>query len=258
MIIIGAGRVGTSLKKRSEAVDIPVTLVDRTSGDAALDGPQGDPILVATRNDDLLDVIERVPEHRHEDLVFIQNGVLRGLLRNNQLSGCTRGLIYFAATERHGDIDPGTISWFTGPHALELVRWFAAMDLKARKVDWARFSYYEFEKLTWLCVFGVLCDAHDCTVGDALAHEDDLRALVDEMTHYGRGELNVDAPQDYLLERLGDYTRSIPEYRASVKEWDWRNGAVLRRMVDLGERRMPATLRLLREGGHGDRLTGLA
>lgn len=253
MIIIGAGRVGTSLKKRSEAHGVEVTLVDRQGPDEVLDGPQGDPILVATRNDDLLDVLERVPDHRTDDLVFIQNGLYRGLLSNNQLQGTTRGLIYFAATERSGDIDPGTVSWFFGPHALAMARWFAVMKLKARATDWARYSYYELEKLTWLCVFGVLCDAHACTVGEALAHEDDLDALIGEMVRFGRAELNVDPPLDYLKERLVEYTRSIPDYRAAVKEWEWRNGAVLRAMAHR-DQRMPATVRLLRAGGHGDRV----
>lgn len=258
MIIIGAGRVGTSLKKRSEAAEIPVDLVTRTTGDSVLEGPQGDPIVVATRNDDLLDVIERVPDYRLGDLVFVQNGVFRGLLRNNHLSNCTRGLIYFAATARDGDIDPGTISWFTGPHGLTMARWFSLMDLQARHVDWPRFSYYEFEKLAWLCIFGVLCDAHDCTVDEALDHTNDFDALLAEMRHFGRAEYNVDAPLDYVGDRLRDYSRSIAGYRASVKEWDWRNGAVLRAMVDHGERRMPATQRLLKAGGHADKLSGLA
>lgn len=253
MIIIGAGRVGTSLKKRSEAHGVEVTVVDRQGPDAALEGPQGDPIVVATRNDDLLDVLQRVPDYRRDDLVFIQNGLYRGLLQNNQLQGATRGLIYFAATARDGDIDPGTVSWFFGPHALAMARWFATMKLNARAVDWPRYSYYELEKLAWLCVFGVLCDAHDCTVGEALAHEDELDALVKEMVHFGRAEMNVDPAFDYLKARLVEYTRSIPTYRAAVKEWDWRNGAVLAAM-EQRDQRMPEMVRLLRAGGHGDRV----
>lgn len=253
MIVIGAGRVGTSLKKRSDEVGIEVTLVDRNGPDGALEGVQGDPIVVATRNDDLLDVLDRVPDYRRDDLVFVQNGLFRGLLENNQLQNVTRGLLYFAATERYGAIDPGTVSWFFGPHALTMVRWFNALGLKARSVDWARFSYYELEKVAWLCVFGVLCDAHDCTVGEALEHDEDLTALVTEMARFGRASMHVDPPVDYLKERLVAYTQTIPTFRAAVKEWEWRNGAVLRegRQHDL---RMPQMERLLRAGGHGDKL----
>ncbi len=255
MIVIGAGRVGTSLKRRSEARGIDVTLITRDGPDEPLHGPQGDPILVATRNDDLLDVLDRVPSYRHDDLVFIQNGLYRGFLHNNQLEGATRGLLYFAATTRDGPIEPGTVSRFFGPHALFMVRWFARMDLQARAVDWARYNYYELEKLTWLCVFGVLCDAHRCTVGEALVHEEDLRSLVKEMALFGRAHLNVDPPLDYLLERLKDYSRSIPDYRASVKEWAWRHGAVLRLMAER-DRTLPTMVRLLRQGGHGPKLEG--
>lgn len=254
MIVIGAGRVGSSLAKRSEAYDIEVTLVTRTDGDAALHGPIGDPIVVATRNDDLLQVIERVPEERHEDLVFLQNGLIRGLLRNNHLVGCTRGLIYFAATERNGPIDPGGASVFCGPHALTMARWFGILELKARAVDWARFSYAEFEKLAWLALLGPLCDEHELPVGAVVdAHGEELRALSDEIIRFGRAVLNVEPPAAYLFERITEYSRSIPDYRASVKEWEWRNGAILREMA-LRELRLPRLTELLVKLGHKDRI----
>jgi ketopantoate reductase len=250
MLLIGAGRLGTSLAKRSEAHGIDVTVVARGDGWAALDEPVGDPVVVATRNDDRLEVIERVPDHRREDLVFIQNGMIRGLLRNNHLVGSTRGVIYFAATARDGDIQPGGTSWFCGPHAVTMARWLGFLELKARAVDWARFSYYEYEKLAWICLLGPLCEKHGCTVGEAVEqHGPELEALVVELHRFGRVALNVDAPPKHVYDRLVEYSRSIPDYRASVKEWAWRNGAVLALMAERSFK-LPLQTAMLVETGH--------
>jgi len=251
MIVIGAGRVGSSLKRRSAEHGIEIELLTRTEGWEGLEfAVPGDPIVVATRNDDLLGVLERVPDFLHADLVFIQNGWVRGLIRNNGLGNMTRGLIYFAARERDGEIEPGGINWFCGPHALAMVRWFSRMRLKARAVDWARFSYYELEKLTWICTLGPLCEKYDCTVGEVVEqHSDELKALAAEFQLFGRQAFSVHAEVDYLHGKLVDYSRSIPGYRAGVKEWSWRNGAVLDVAIERGFA-MPQLLQLLIDTGH--------
>ncbi len=255
MFIIGAGRVGTSLQRRSAEYDIDVELVTRTEGWDALEfGVPGDPIVVATRNDDLLEVIERVPEWLRQDLVFIQNGQLRRLLQNNGLVNATRGLIYFAARSRPGEIEPGGVNWFCGPHALTMTRWLSIMKLRARAVDWARFSYYELEKLAWLCIFGPLCEKHDCTVGEVCSdHTEELKAVVAEFHAYGRMAFNVQPKLSYLYDRLVAYSESIPTFRAGVKEWQWRNGAVLEAVLD-HQVTMPRHVQLLVEAGHRDKI----
>ncbi|MCB9673925.1 MAG: hypothetical protein H6737_02350 [Alphaproteobacteria bacterium] len=252
MFVIGAGRIGTSLKKRSEAHDIDVELVTRTEGWDRLEfAVPGDPIVVAVRNDDLLEVIERVPDYLHDDLVFIQNGLFRALLRNNGLMNATRGLVYFAARERGGAIEPGGTNWFCGPHSLTMARWMAVMGLRGRSVDWARFSYFELEKLTWICTLGPLCEKYDLPVGEVVEkHADELRAVVDEFQSFGRIEFSVHPKADYLFDRVVEYSRSIPGFRAGVKEWEWRNGAVLQTIVE-HEATMPLHVKLLTDAGHG-------
>jgi len=226
LVVIGAGRIGLALKRRSEARGAePVVLVDRSSGDDALRGAQGDPILVAVRNDDLPAVIARVPTYRREDLVFLQNGAIRDLLRDHSLSGATRGLLYFAVGSREGPVVPGLVSPFCGPHALTCARFLASLGLEAHAMDWGRFSYYELEKLLWLATHGLLCQAHDCTVGAvASTHREELGALVAELCLVGRASMGVDAAPDYVTERLAAYSETIPDWPASVKEWPYRNG----------------------------------
>lgn len=254
MMVIGAGRVGTSLKRRSEEHGIGVELLERGDWDAIEDGPQGDPIVVATRNDDLLDVIERVPSWRRHDLVLIQNGLIRALVQNNHLTGATRGLLYFAATERGGEIDAGAPSWFSGAHGLTMARWFAMIGLRARAVDWAQFTSKEFEKVAWLCAMGPLCEKHDATVGEvATTHRRELEDQLGELGLFGRLVFNVDLPHPSLVERVVDYSLTIPGYRASVKEWKWRNGGVLRILLDRGVKLAKHT-QLLLDTGHGDQI----
>lgn len=225
MIIIGAGRIGTALADLSQERGIACTLVRRDTGWEALDGPPGEPILLAVRNNDLLDVIARVPTYRRDDLVFVQNGMIRPFLRENALERCTRGLLYLAVARRGDPIIPGGVNPFCGPHGPAMTRWFVQLGLEATDLDWARFSYYELEKLCWLAIFGVLCERYGLTVGEvAENHADEVRELAEEFARVGRAALGVEAPLEYFVERLLGYSRRIPSFPASVKEWPWRNG----------------------------------
>src|SRR5690606_13983845 len=99
-----------------------------------LDAPAGAPILLAVRNDDLDAVLARVPAHRHVDLVFVQNGMLRPWLAARGLSAATRGLLFMAVPRRGAAIEPGGESPFHGPHAQALLDAFRAAALPARVV----------------------------------------------------------------------------------------------------------------------------
>lgn len=225
MVIIGNGRVGGALHQAATAKGLDCSLVSRDDGWEAVEGPPGDPILLAVRNDDLLDVVANVPSNRQSDLVFIQNGAVRDFLSQNTLGACTRGLLFFAVPKRGAPISPGATSPFTGPHATAMARFLGQIGLQAQHVDWARFLAYEFEKLTWNTAFGLLCERFDSPVGQVMDdHMDVLDELVRELSHVGRAAMNVDLPHDYLMKRLCDYARSIEAYQGAVKDWRWRNG----------------------------------
>ncbi|HHO49960.1 MAG TPA: hypothetical protein ENK18_03590 [Deltaproteobacteria bacterium] len=225
MIVVGAGRVGTALQRQAQGSGLELTLIDRHRGWEALDAPQGDPVLLAVRNDDLTEVIGRIPSHRRSDLVFLQNGAIRELLAEHALAGSTRGLLYLMVSSRTAPLVSGGTSWLCGPHALAVVRLLGALSVPAEAVDWARFSYYELEKLLWLAAHGLLCEALDATVDRiAAAHVDALTQLVVELAAVGRAAWGVQPDPAFLVQRMLDYSASIPGYRASVKEWPWRNG----------------------------------
>jgi ketopantoate reductase len=255
MIVIGAGRVGQALAAAARDNGEACSLVTRDAGWEALDGPPGDPILVATRAGDLAAVLERVPLRRQEDLVFVQNGMYTSVLAEHRLTGTTRGLLFFAVPLRGDPPQPGQEpSPFSGVHALAVVRWLVRVGVPARAVDWPAFTALQVEKLVWNCAFGVMCDAHGVDVGTVCAaHGAELTALVDELRQVARASVNVDLPLDWLVERLCAYSASIPTYRAQVKEWRWRDGWFVR---EAHRRAIPTPIhhRRLRELGYGDRL----
>lgn len=227
MLLIGSGRIGTALH-RAAGADAS-TLIDRDHGWEALQGEAGEPVMLCVRNDDLDAVIDRVPEHRRADLVIVQNGALREYLADKGLTGVTRGLLYFAVAKKGDPISPGRTSWFTGPHGQECAAFLNRCGVEAQAIDWMRFAAKELEKLAWICVFGPLCDKHGVPVGRVVdEHYDEVAALTAEVRVIGRRAYGVDLPIDWLVHRLCDYSRSIPDYRASVKEWEWRNGWIQR------------------------------
>ncbi|MEZ4452786.1 MAG: ketopantoate reductase C-terminal domain-containing protein [Nannocystaceae bacterium] len=233
--VIGAGRIGGALTECARAVGREVRLVDRERGWEALDAPAGAPIVVAVRNDDLDDVVERVPASRRADLVFVQNGMIRERLAERGLADATRGLLFFAVARRGDPPVPGGPSPFHGRHAAAMVDFFVDLRLPATEVDAPTFAAIELEKLIWNSAFGVLCQAHEATVGEVVErHADELRALAGELSTIGRIALDVDLELEPLCERLQAYSRSIADYRGAVREWRWRNGWFVAQSTALG------------------------
>ncbi len=223
--LIGAGRIGGALQARALAKRRPMRVLGRHEDWRALDAPAGAPLVVCTRNDDLPAVLARIPAHRHVDLVFVQNGMLRPWLAANGLQDATRGLLFFAVQARGAAIDPGPPSPFFGRHAAAVVAELAALDVPAEVVDAPQFAAWELEKLLWNCIFGLLCQAHDCPVGGVLtAHRDEIAALNAELLAVGQQALGVELDSAAVLQRLVEYSAAIPQNRAAVKEWPWRNG----------------------------------
>lgn len=226
VVVIGAGRIGTALAaRRDDHGQQRFVLVDRERGWERIEPDAEGPIMLAVRNDDLAAVLDRVPDSRHRDLVFVQNGMLRPWLEDRGLTGATRGLLFLAVPSVGAPIEPGGESPFWGPHAQAMVEAFTAVGLPAKVVDARTFAAIELEKLIWNCAFGLFCQALDCDVGTVVEqHRPRLRLLVAELLAVGGPALGVELELDPLVERLCEYSRSIPRYRGAVKEWPWRNG----------------------------------
>ena len=56
------------------------------------------PILIATRNDALDGIIDKCPDNRLKDLVFMQNGYLDAYLESKGLLDNTQVLLYLSVT----------------------------------------------------------------------------------------------------------------------------------------------------------------
>jgi hypothetical protein len=228
MVVVGAGRIGTALQVRAKARGLEVTLLDREalkSPAPVLQGPPGQPIVVAVRAPDLAAVIHQLPRRRLDDVVLVQNGAIRELIGTLGLQGATRGILYQWSAERGQDFIAARWSPFTGPHADHLERWLTAIELPAESVHPMRFVVYEVEKLLWLAVFGWLCRAHQAPVGEVADHHtSEVEALVRELLPVTRAAWGVDLEPQWIVERLLAWSRSIPSFRASTSEDEWRGG----------------------------------
>ena len=236
MIIIGMGRVGQGISRRAGRLGIQHTTIDRDGTWSAIDPSGSGPILVAVNAPDIVDVARKVPLERQADLVLVQNGMIDPALESIGLAQNTRGLLYFAVPSRGVEPQPGGVSLFTGPHASEVTSWFQSIDLQAREVDRLSFVNEMMSKLIWNCVFGLLCDVHDCSVGALCASRmDDVSGLITELTTMSNmaGGTTLDAED--VCRSLCEYSLSIPKYQGTMKQWPWRNGWFVAAAAETGE-----------------------
>ncbi len=250
MIVIGAGRIGSAIHRLAPR---EITLIGRESVPPSVWAARepGEPILIAVRNDDLELVLARIPEPRHVDLVFIQNGMLRPWLADHGLlATATRGLLFMAVAKLGDPIQPGGVSPFCGPRAIAIVATLTGRGVPAELVEPERFVAIELEKLIWNCAFGLCCEAFACSVGEVVRlRADELRGLVGELLTVGERVFAIELELAPLVDRLCEYSRSIADYRGAVKEWRWRNGAFVRAAETYGIA-TPIHTRLLQATGH--------
>ncbi|CAN0278404.1 unnamed protein product, partial [Ascophyllum nodosum] len=249
--IVGRGRIGNALFDMGGGKD---TLIGR--GDEVPDG-EG-PIYVCTRNDDLENVISRTPVSRREDLVFLQNGVLRPLLEKHGLESNTQArttrqggwmlcqaLIYFAVSKKGEtpldgvtDANPEGLNSTCGKWANEFKERLAKSGLTCHVLPEDRrdrtalprkrwrpsYTAKVFEKHIWICAFMVCGAFHKCNIGEVeVNHSDEVRALISEMQAAISAEYGVTF-EEGVQDRLCAYARSVAHYPAALKEYSWRNG----------------------------------
>ena len=188
--IVGGGRIGDLLIGSSP----DNVLVGRSDDMASL--PAG-PIYVCTRNDALDDVVERTPEDRRGDLVFLQNGYIEGWLevscakstsvfvrprrltprlpQSKGLKDNTQILLFLAVTAKGADpidgvttANPEGLTAATGRHAEDFMSRLASLDLKCKVLDKAEYDRAMYEKMFWICTMMLVGAAKGCgTVGEA-------------------------------------------------------------------------------------------
>jgi len=223
--IVGAGRIGQAFAKMGQVTSVKVSLLRR--GEQTL-LPTG-PIVVCTRNDDLEGVLQWIPPARYADLILVQNGMLQTWIAQNKLQNITQALLYIAVSNAGDAPVDGEKSVVTGPNAEAFVWLMNALNLQCRSIDNDAFLMEMLEKLLWNCVFGLLCQVHEQTVGTLVVqHREQISALSKELLVVACTELDLEIPasenQEELVQRLCDYSQSISSYQGAVKEWSWRNG----------------------------------
>jgi len=145
--IIGAGRIGEFLATAGDC-----TILGR---DDSIDPTkEGQPILIATRNDALSGIVEACPENRRKDLVFLQNGFLDNFLQDKGLMDNTQVLLYLSvpakgATPVDGvtTVNPEGLTAATGVHAQAFADRLAAVHMKCNVVTPQDYRPAMFEKL---------------------------------------------------------------------------------------------------------------
>lgn len=144
--IVGSGRIGALLAQAGNCVVIG-------RGDS-IDADKYGPILIATRNDALSGIVDKCPEHRRKDLVFLQNGYLDDFLKQKGLLDNTQALLYLSVTAKGVEpvdgvtvVNPEGLTAVTGEHAQALADRLAALNLKCRVLSSEEYRPAMFEKL---------------------------------------------------------------------------------------------------------------
>ena len=216
--IVGAGRIGLALVKMADG---KATLFHRND---SLQNMKAGPIVLCVRNDDLADIIPHLPKERHQDCIFVQNGMLQSWLIEHGLENCTQSLLYFAVAKRGDEPVDGGRTVTMGKWAFEFQELLQKGNIQSEVVSKEDFDVSMCSKYLWICVMSVLCDYYQCDVGTVLdKYSDSIRELTIECSTIVAKHTGIPLG-DQLYKELNDYTRTIPHYRCSVKEWKWRNG----------------------------------
>ena len=223
--IVGAGRIGETFARIAKVRQIEVALSTRGTSHLLETGP----IVVCTRNDDLESVLEWIPFERRRDLVFVQNGMLQTWFAGKSLESVTQALLYIAVSKIGDEPVDGLRSVVTGPESESFVWLMQELGLQCAAIPKSQFLLEMLEKLLWNCVFGLLCQVHGLSVGEVVAqHRTQVASLSLELLNVACENMRLEVPtidgQKALVDRLCDYSKTIPDYKGAVKEWKWRNG----------------------------------
>jgi len=182
-VIIGGGRIGDLLFTSNDKKDV---LLDKRGQDIPnIDGP----IYVATRNNDLDDIIKRTPINKLPDLVFLQNGMLSNYLTEKQLNTNTQGLIYFAVAKK-GDspidgkteLNPEGLTAVTGKWADDFALRIRKANLSCHVLNQKEWFIAMLEKHIWICAFMAIGVKYGVTVGEVESkHKVEVGELINEL-----------------------------------------------------------------------------
>lgn len=241
--IVGSGRIGGALSEAGNCVVI--------GREDLIDADGEGPILIATRNDALDGIIDKCPENRRKDLVFMQNGYLDEFLESKGLLDNTQVLLYLSVPAKGVDpvdgvtsVNPEGLTAATGIHSQAFADRLAALDLKCNVVTPAEYRPAMFEKLMWISTYMLVGTAKGCSsVGEAGSeHADIVEKVVGELVAAVSSKEGIVFPEGTMA-RLAAYTDVVADFPCGVKEFEWRN----KYFYDLGDDMVPTHNALLKE-----------
>lgn len=221
--IIGGGRIGSFLYDSNGGKDILIASRSQSVPDNLAPGP----IYLATRNNDLQDIIDKTLANRREDLVFLQNGVLTKFLAANGLESNTQGLIYFAVSKKGEKpidgitrLNPDGLTAVTGKWANDFAARLKNAGLTCRVLDKQTWTVAMYEKHIWICAMMAIGAKHKCTVGDVeTLHRNEVVDLIEEMMKAITAESGVVFPSG-APDRLCEYAKSVAHFPTALKEFE--------------------------------------
>ena len=241
--VVGAGgRVGGALAAAARRAGARVVEVDtRGGGDGGVPTERGTPVFVATHADALGAALDGLPAERLDDLVLLQNGILRPWLRNRGLAPDEVSQVVLRLAADGSVLSPaaGCQSVAFGTHAACAAALLPSCRVADSEAELQREALF---KLLWAAAVPLACDAAgpgaDVRTTFA-AHEAELRELVAEMVAVAAPDaLGVDADERLAAAAWADvcaYSRSPsiaaarPSAQLARAEWAWRNGWLLAR-----------------------------
>ena len=216
--IIGSGRIGETLAGAGNCIVL---------GRGDVIDPKGEgPILIATGNDALDGIVDKCPENRRKDLVFMQNGYLDEFLKSKGLLDNTQVLLYLSVTAKGAEpidgvtsVNPEGLTAATGVHAEAFASRVNALNLKCNVVSPEDYRPAMFEKLMWISTYMLVGAAKGCkSVGEAGSeHRDLVEKIVNELVAAVRENEGISFP-DGTIARLAAYTDVVADFPCGVKE----------------------------------------
>jgi len=226
-IVIGMGEVGRRLATALTQAGRTVVRVTRSSGwSEALAEDDPSPRIVAVREEQLGDVLERFPATERRHLVLVQNGFLEATY--GDLGPVTRGLIYFTSkSDYYHVLCP---SPFYGPLADLLVAALTAGGIPAKTIVEREAGVRAMiVKGVWNAVVGLPLVVHGVDLATYLdRHRDELEALIDESVRAAGAEYGVWVSRAVTERKILETTAGLGWAKGGTKALAWRNGALAR------------------------------
>ena len=222
MNVIGLGRLGGFFMQSFDGRGYR-----RSDSLASLEGPT----LVCVRVGDLGEVLSQLKSSVKSDLIFVQNGFYDNTLKRYGIRDATKMVVYFAVSHRGAHPVDSGMSVVVGKHSLTLRTAMEKRGVVASHKPSGQWPALAHEKMIWLSVFGLMCELYDKTTSELVeTHPAELEALMGELALICQDHLNIDFDGGFegMKARLFEYSKRLGDYKASMKEFDDRNGYFLR------------------------------